>query len=98
MSKIIDSTVENDYGQFVILYNDDTETEYNNLPYVKYSNGKYNVSQTKLDCDSLQYCDITSKYTTNVNIFRDGILCLFSCMVISTIYTVNCVYSFYRSA
>ena len=101
MSNSINSNIENDYGQFVILHNDDIEynTEYNhNLPDVKYSNGKYNVSQTKLHDKSLQSHNISYKYSTNVNIYRDGMLCLFGCVALSTFYTINCICSIYRKA
>ena len=94
MSKFMDSNIENDYGQFVMIQHDN---EYD-FPEVRYYNGKYNVSQSKLDCDSLRSCNITSKYTKSVNIYRDGIMCLFGCVVLSTFYTINCVYYIYRKA
>ena len=84
--------IENDYDQFVMIHPD---TEYD-LPEVHYCNGKYNVSQTKLYCDSSRSYNITSIYTKQI--YRNGIISLFGCLIISTFYTINCVYYIYRKA
>lgn len=96
-SNVIESNnIDNDYGQFILIH-PDVEYDYN-LPEVNFYNGKYNVSQTKLNCNTLNSYENTCKYNTYVNISKDGILYLFGCVIFSTLYTINCVYSIYRKA
>jgi hypothetical protein len=86
---------ETDYDQFISILPYESK-----VPAVHYLNGKYYVTQKiKQDCTYENFDDNMIKNNSYIdNIYRDGLLCIFSCFALSTFYTISFIYSFYRKA